>query len=155
MIGSFKEKQYNAMTISWGSLGCIWGRPFVQVVVRPHRYTFEFMEHYPTFTIGAFPPEYRQMLSLLGTRSGREGDKISSSGLTPMAATLADAPVFAEAELVIECRKIYWQDLDPTHFLAENIAKNYPSQDYHRMYFGEILAIQGVERFRSTGAAPC
>jgi flavin reductase (DIM6/NTAB) family NADH-FMN oxidoreductase RutF len=146
--GDFQEKQYNAMTISWGSLGYIWGRPFVQVVVRPHRYTFEFIEHYPTFTVCAFPPEFRQMLSLLGTRSGREEDKISSAGLTPTAATCVAAPAFAQAELVFECRKIYWQDLDPAHFLAGDIDKNYPTQDYHRMYYGEIVAIEGVEKFR-------
>ena len=48
-------EQYNAMTISWGSLGVMWDRPFVQVVVRPQRYTFEFMERFDTFTVCAFP----------------------------------------------------------------------------------------------------
>ncbi len=146
--GNYAGRQYNAMTISWGSLGFIWGRPFVQVLVRPHRYTFEFMERYPTFSVCAFPPEYRPALSLLGTRSGRAGDKISAAGLTPAPAACIEAPVYAEAELVLECRKMYWQDLDPAHFLLADIAKNYPIQDYHRLYFGEILAIEGTAKFR-------
>ena len=35
------------MTVSWGSMGMIWNKPFIQVVVRPQRHTFEFMEKYP------------------------------------------------------------------------------------------------------------
>ena len=45
---------------------------------------------------------------------------------------------FAEARLAMECRKIYWQDLQPEHFLAPDIADNYPQRDYHRMYVGQI-----------------
>ena len=80
------------MTISWGSLGVMWGRPFVQVVVRPQRYTFEFMERYQTFTLCAFPRQYHQALSLLGTKSGRDGDKIAEAGLTPTSAPASRRP---------------------------------------------------------------
>ena len=38
---------------------------------------------------------------------------------------------------------MYWQDMDPTHFLDPTIDKNYVEQDYHRIYFGEIVAILG------------
>lgn len=146
--GDFAEGKFNAMTISWGSLGVMWGRPFAQVVVRPHRYTFAFMEHYPTFTLCAFPRQFRRALSLLGTKSGRDGDKIAESGLTPTAASRIPAPAYAEAGLVLECRKIYWQDYDPGHFLDPEIAGNYPQQDYHRVYFGEILAVTGTDLYR-------
>lgn len=145
--GDIVTSRYNAMTISWGSIGFVWGRPFVQVLVRPQRYTFEFMEHYDSFTLCAFPIEYRQALSLLGTKSGREGDKIGTAGLTPIPVDCIAAPGYQEAELIFECRKIYWQDFDPAHFAAPDIAKNYPIQDYHRVYFGEILKIQGVAKF--------
>lgn len=145
--GDYAARRYNAMTISWGSIGFVWGRPFVQVLVRPQRYTFEFMEHYDSFSLCAFPNEYRQALSLLGTKSGREGDKIGTAGLTPIAVECIAAPGYQEAELILECRKIYWQDFDPAHFVAPDIAKNYPIQDYHRVYFGEILNIQGTAKF--------
>ena len=58
---------------------------------------------------------------------------------------------FAEAELVVECRKIYFDDLEPRQFLADWIEPNYPKKDYHRMYFGEILAISGVAKYRAKG----
>jgi flavin reductase (DIM6/NTAB) family NADH-FMN oxidoreductase RutF len=145
--GDYSQRHYNAMTISWGSLGVMWGRPFIQVVVRPHRYTYEFIERYESFTVCAFPKEYHQALSLLGAKSGREMDKIAQAGLTPIPATCVAAPAYTEAGLVIECRKIYWQDLDPAHFLDPAIARNYPHKDYHRIYYGEILAVQGTEQY--------
>ncbi len=149
--GDFAEGQFNTMTVGWGSIGTMWGRPFAQVVVRPTRYTYEFMERYDTFTLCAFAEKYRQALQLLGTRSGRAGDKIAEAGLTPLASTVVSAPGFAEAELIIECRKSYWDDLDATHFLEAFIARNYTQKDYHRIYFGEIVAVAGEGAYRYSG----
>jgi len=148
--GDFAAGEYNAMTVGWGSLGTMWNRPFVQVVVRPVRYTFEFTEAYPTFTVSAFPERYRDALQLLGTKSGRDGDKIAEAGLTPVASTRVAAPSFAEAELVVECRKIYFDDFDPSRFLDPEIDGHYPAKDYHRIYFGEIVAIQGAPGYRAS-----
>ncbi len=145
--GDFQTQQYNAMTISWGSLGVMWGRPFIQVVVRPQRYTFQFMERFETFTVCAFPKEYHPALSLLGAKSGREGDKIAEAGLTVIPASCVAAPAYAEAEVVLECRKMYWQNMDPSHFLDSTIARMYAEKDYHRIYYGEILAVQGTEQY--------
>lgn len=145
--GDFALKDFNAMTVGWGSLGYIWRRPFVQVVVRPVRYTFSFMERFDSFTLTAFPAEYDAALSLLGTKSGRDGDKIAESGLTPTPSTIVPAPGFAEAELILECRKMYWDDLEPDHFLDAGIHAHYPAKDYHRIYYGEILAIFGTGKY--------
>jgi flavin reductase (DIM6/NTAB) family NADH-FMN oxidoreductase RutF len=146
--GDFAAGEYNTMTVAWGSLGCMWNRPFAQVVVRPTRYTYEFMERFDSFTLTAFPEPLRPALQLLGTRSGRDGDKIAKAGLTPIASTAVAAPGFAEAELILECRKLYWQDLEPAQFLHPGIEANYPERDYHRVYFGEILAAFGGEAHR-------
>ncbi len=51
---------------------------------------------------------------------------------------LKGAVYFEEARLVLECRKLYFQDLDPEHFLDRGLESNYPHKDYHRMYVGEI-----------------
>lgn len=147
--GDFARKEFNSMVISWGSLGVMWSKPFVQVVVRPTRYTYEFINKFPDFTLCAFPEEYRKVLNKLGSKSGREIDKITHSGLTPCPAELVAAPVYAEAELVLECRKMYWQDMNPANFLDEKITKCYTSDDYHRIYFGELLAVHGVDKFCS------
>lgn len=146
--GDWQKGHFNTMTVGWGSMGVMWGLPFIQVVVRPARYTFEFMEKYATFTVCAFPSKYDDAMQLLGTKSGRDGDKITESGLTPIASTQAAAPGFAQAELILECRKIYWADLDKTHFLDARIQEKYPRADYHRCYYGEILAVWGDKKYR-------
>lgn len=145
--GDFAAQQFNTMTISWGSLGVMWNKPFAQVVVRPVRYTYEFIEQFDTFTLCAFPPQYHRALSLLGAKSGRDGNKIAEAGLTPAAAPCVAAPAYKEAELVIACRKMYWQDIDPAHFLNPQIDRNYPQKDYHRIYYGEIMAVEGVSHY--------
>jgi flavin reductase (DIM6/NTAB) family NADH-FMN oxidoreductase RutF len=142
--GDFSLGSYNAMTIGWGSLGVMWSRPFVQVVVRPTRYTYEFMERYDTFTVCAFPARRAPALELLGSKSGRQGDKIAEAGLHPVASRKVAAPSYAEAELVLECRKIYWDDMERDHFLDAAIEEKYPRKDYHRIYFGEIVAAFGT-----------
>jgi len=139
--GDFSKKHFNVMTISWGSMGTIWDRPFVQVVVRPTRYTFEFMNQYDSFTLSAFGESHRDALNLLGSRSGRDGDKIGASGLTPVASQKVASPSFAEAELTLECRKLFWQDIDHAHFVDAGIEEHYPRKDYHRMFFGEVIAL--------------
>lgn len=106
------------------------------------------MERYETFTVCAFPDKCRGALQLLGSKSGKAGDKIVESGLTPAASTRIAAPSYAEAELVLECRKIYWDDLKPDHFLDGRIQANYPKKDYHRIYYGEIIAALGESKYQ-------
>jgi flavin reductase (DIM6/NTAB) family NADH-FMN oxidoreductase RutF len=145
--GDFASAQYNMMTVSWGMLGVMWNKPIAQVVVRPTRHTYSLIEKHPDFTLTAFSNEFRPVLSRLGAKSGRDIDKINHSGLTPVQSSTVAAPAFAEAELVIECRKVYYDDLNPDHFLAAYIDPEYQN-DYHRIYYGEILALQGTQKYR-------
>jgi len=145
--GDYAKNDFNTMTISWGALGTLWSKPFAFVAVRHSRYTYQFMQKYDTFTLTAFPDKYHQALSLLGNKSGRNGDKIAESGLTPEPATMVAAPTFKEAELVIECQKMYADDLNPAHFLDEGIYRHYPNRDFHRIYYGEILFASGIDEY--------
>jgi flavin reductase (DIM6/NTAB) family NADH-FMN oxidoreductase RutF len=145
--GDFSARDMNCMTVSWGAFGVIWGRPMAMVVVRPSRHTHGFMERYDTFTLSAFPEKLRPALDYCGSHSGRDGDKMKAAGITPAAARVVKAPGFAEAELVVECRKTYADAIEPGHFLAPWIGGNYPAADYHTMYFGEILAVSGVAKY--------
>jgi flavin reductase (DIM6/NTAB) family NADH-FMN oxidoreductase RutF len=144
--GENKPGAFNSMTVSWGGLGFIWSRPLAIVVVRPQRFTYQFTERCDTFSLCAFPEQYREALNVLGTRSGRDGRKMTDCGLKPIKLSRIASPGFDEAELIIECRKSYFNDLDPKHFLAEHIAPNYQG-DYHRMYFGEVVAVSGTKEY--------
>ncbi len=144
--GSLKDGSFNTMTVAWGGLGTMWQKPLVMVVVRPTRYTFEFMEKSDSFTVSAFPPELKEKLAYLGSHSGRDSDKIAETGLTPEASSVVEAPSFTEADLVLECRKSYYNDFVPENFIADYIAGQYDN-DYHRMYFGEVAAVSATERY--------
>jgi len=141
--GDFANKDFNCMTVAWGGFGNMWNLPIVMIVVRPTRFTYNFINRYQDFTLCAFPEKYRSALNILGTQSGRDGDKLSLAGLTAIPAAQVTAPSFAEAELCVECRKLYWQDYIPENFLDVRIEQEYPAKDYHRMFFGEIVALNG------------
>ena len=138
---------FNFMTVSWGGLGFLWNKPFALVVVRPTRYTRQFIDDASSYTLSVLPEAYRRALNYAGSHSGREGDKARACGLTPQASRRVGAPSFAEAELVLECRKSYFTDLDPAHFLDETIPSHYPARDYHRVYIGEVLAAYGTSEW--------
>ena len=131
----------NTMTASWGGMGVLWNKNVVTVYVRPQRYTYEFMEKGDYFTIAFFGEEWRDALKLCGAKSGRDIDKVKECGFT-LAYGAGDAPYFAEAQLVLVCKKLYFDDIEPGHFLAADIdEKNYPNKDYHTMYVGEIVGV--------------
>lgn len=130
----------NMMTVAWGSIGCMWAKPFAQIVVRPQRHTRKYVEQSDSFTLCAFPEKYRKDMQTLGTISGLDGDKLSKTGLTLKASMRVAAPVYNEADFILKCRKIYFQDMDPRGFIDKMIKKNYAAKDYHRIYFGEILS---------------
>ena len=73
----------NAMTASWGGLGVMWSKNVAFVVVRPQRYTKEFLDAEPAFSLSFLGDEHRKALSYLGSVSGRNEDKMARCGLTP------------------------------------------------------------------------
>jgi flavin reductase (DIM6/NTAB) family NADH-FMN oxidoreductase RutF len=131
---------FNVMTASWGGLGVLWGKQVCFCVVRPTRYTYNFMEKSDYFTLSFFTEAYRSVLNFCGTHSGRNTNKIEKTGLTPLTGSKG-VPFYDEARLVIEARKIYFQDLNPENFLDDSIEDNYPEKDYHRLYLGEIIRV--------------
>ena len=140
LITAGTGEQCNTMTASWGGLGVLWGKPVATVYIRPQRYTLEFVEREEKFTLAFFGEEYRKALALCGSKSGRDIDKVKECGFT--VETADGAPYFAQADLVLVCRKAYWQDMDPTHFLDGEIdGKWYPEKDYHRIFIGEIVEV--------------
>ena len=139
LITAGDKESFNTMTASWGGMGVLWNKNVVFCFIRPQRYTYEFMEKNNTFTLSFFSECFRDALKLCGSKSGRDLDKVKATGLIPVN---ADGGIyFEQADTVFVCKKIYSQDINPSNFLDANIAKNYPNNDYHRMYVGEIEKI--------------
>ena len=137
LVTAQKDGKANTMTASWGGLGVMWGKNVAYIVLRPQRYTKEFVDAGETFSLSVLDEEYRKTLSYLGTVSGRDEDKITKASLTVEHAD--GTPYFGEANTVLVCRKLYAQNYDPACFIDKSCdEKWYPDKDYHTMYIAEV-----------------
>jgi len=82
LLAAGDAKHINAVTISWGSLGFIWQRPVVTVLVRPPRYTHKFMNEFERFSVSLYDEKHKKALNIMGTQSGRNTDEVALSGLS-------------------------------------------------------------------------
>ncbi|MBQ3404831.1 MAG: flavin reductase [Oscillospiraceae bacterium] len=110
LVTAGSMERFNSCTVGWGSMGTLWTRPgksgsVMTVYLHPSRYTREVMMDSGTFTVSFFPKGYKRALGYMGSRSGRDGDKVEGSGLTPVA--VGGGVSYEEAELVFVCRKLY------------------------------------------------
>lgn len=140
LVTAEKDGKANTMTASWGGIGVMWGKDVACIVIRPQRYTKEFIDGSDTLSISVLPEGNKDIYGYLGKVSGRDEDKIAKSGLS--LAHDSGIPYFEEAETVLLCRKLFAQDMKPEAFLDPSIPdKWYPQKDYHTMYICEIEKI--------------
>jgi flavin reductase (DIM6/NTAB) family NADH-FMN oxidoreductase RutF len=119
----------------------LWSSPVVTIYIRDARYTYQFINNGKYFTLCAFDEQYRSTTQYWGSKSGRNEDKIKTSGLTPQKTELGNV-YFTEARLVIECEKVYHADLEPANITDPRGAKAYENTDSrHRMFIGKILNV--------------
>lgn len=139
LVASGSDDDFNMMTASWGGVGFMWGKPVALTVVRPSRFTHDFIEKTGRFTLSFFDKTYRPQLSLLGSKSGRDMDKIHNSGLTSK--VLPDGQIsFEEAWLTIECEVVYKDEIKADNFIDKSLLKWYKPEagGFHTAYVGEI-----------------
>lgn len=147
LVTAGTPERFNTMTIGWGSMGTIWGpphkgKPILTVYVSPARYTHSFLEENEYFTVSFFPEAYRRDLLLLGSKSGRDGDKVALTGLTPVAAT--HGVDFEQAELTFVCRKLYSHQFELEQVPADVADWIYTRVPPHTMFIGEVVDV--IER---------
>lgn len=135
----------NPMTIGWGTMGVEWGRPIFVAYVRESRYTRQMLDESGEFTVNIPMGQVdRQILSVCGTRSGRDIDKVAELGLTLEPGECVDAPGIHQLPLTLEC-KILYRVAQPVNSIPQNIQDRYypkdpqGNQDFHYAYFGEIV----------------
>lgn len=145
LITAGNEESQNTMTASWGGLGVMYGKNVAFIVVRPQRYTKEFLDREATFSLSFLDKEYRKTLNYLGTVSGRSEDKITKSGLK---VDYADGtPFFNESNQVLICKKLFAQTMDGNSLLEEKLKNTwYPQNDYHTLYIAEVTKALAATR---------
>ncbi|MBR6229633.1 MAG: flavin reductase family protein [Eubacterium sp.] len=133
------KDQFNMMTISWGSLGTLWNKPVATVYVRTSRYTHDFMDDNELFTISFYPEDFKKALGVMGSKSGRDMDKMKDSGFTPK--EVNGSVTFEEAEVTIVCRKLFRQELSVENMPEDVKNSLYNCDAPHDMYIGEVVEI--------------
>ena len=132
-------EHHNAMSISWGGMGTLWNKPVVTVYVNPLRYTYQFMEANEYFTVSFLPAELKKAHGVMGAKSGRDTDKDKEAHLTPV--PVGESVTYAEAEVTLLCRKIYYDDFEIDRVPADVVEEHYITEPVHRMYIGEVIDI--------------
>lgn len=138
LVTAGTAENYNTMTASWGFAGVMWGKNCAVTVIRPQRYTKEFIDREEYFTLSFYGDEMKDALRFCGSRSGRDFDKAKETGLVPVE---TDGTVtFEQAQLTLVCKKLYVQEMNKECFCDKTLAEaNYPTGDLHTAYIGEII----------------
>ncbi|MCH5284557.1 MAG: flavin reductase [Akkermansiaceae bacterium] len=129
LITAGTPDSFNCMTASWGGVGFLWNRPVAFIFVRPNRHTINFIEQHERLSLSFMPESYRQDLIYCGRNSGRDVDKMAHTSLKPMVLA-SGTPAFEDADLVLDCRKMFktplqqadfmdWNEVSPSFYAAE------------------------------------
>ncbi len=141
LLGSYDAAgKPNLMTIGWGAVGSLWSVPVWQVLVRPTRYTYRCIEHTGCFSVNVPTGDMGMTVATCGSTSGRDADKFAECGLTAEKAGSVLAPTVAECPIVYECQVVHSTDVLPEKLTDEILGGHYMDGDFHRIYFGKILA---------------
>jgi len=146
----------NTMTIGWGHIGVLWGKPIFIAYVRESRHTKTMIENHGEYTVNVpMGPVDRSILGFCGTKSGRDTDKIKELGLTLVDSDNIAVPGIKELPLTLECKVIYTQKQDLSAIPADLIKRYYPAYtdsnigfaeaDGHYVYVGEIVGAYIIE----------
>lgn len=140
LITAGDAADYNMMTASWGGLGYLWNKPVATVYVRPERYTDKYINNTGRFTLMFFSQSMRPTLTAMGTKSGRDYDKMNEPSLTPL--TLPSGQIaFQQARIIIECEVLYKDAMTADKFVDAKPLQSWYGQEkgnLHNIYIAEI-----------------
>ena len=136
--------EINTMTIGWGNIAYIWGKPIFTVLVRESRHSYQLLEDSAEFTVSIpLNNDLKKEVAFCGSKSGRDYDKFAQSNLTAQPGNVIDVPVVGECELHYECRVVYKSEMEETNLAADYKDRHYSGadeNDYHTIYYGEIVS---------------
>ncbi len=107
------------MTIAWGGV-CSSQPPCVAVSIRKATYSHAAIFERKAFTVNVPSESYVKEADYFGIYSGKNTDKFSATGLTPVKGDRVDAPFIKEFPLILECNLISSSEIGiHTHFIGE------------------------------------
>ena len=94
-------------------------------------------------------------MNICGTKTGRDIDKISETGLTLEESEKVSVPAIRQLPLTLECKVVYKQLQDKNAITEKNNKIFYPqdvdssasgaNKDYHIAYYGQIVSAYIIE----------
>jgi len=141
-----KEDNYNSMTASGGGMVMLFRKPYTMLIFPSNRYTLELIKKQQTYTLSYFPEAYKKQVMFLGSKSGRNSDKMKEVELTSLVLPSGNVS-FQEAKLIMECKLTQITTPQfPDDFYAQEaidyLSEPYKDLDEHRKYvFGEISGV--------------
>ena len=139
LVAAGTMDDHNAMTVSWGGVGCLWGKSVATVYIRPNRHTYGYFEENEYFTVSFYPEDCKKALGVMGSKSGRDCDKVGMTRLTPQA--VENSMTFAQASVTLVCRKMYRQFMDADAMPKDVLDTFYKDGDIHYMFIGEVMDV--------------
>jgi flavin reductase (DIM6/NTAB) family NADH-FMN oxidoreductase RutF len=145
VITAGKLDHFNSMVGSGGGLGVLFKKPTAWCIIRADRYTLEMIQKEQTYTMSYFPGEYREQMLFLGSKSGRDSQKMKEVELTSVQTPCGDMS-FKEARLIIDCKLTQLTAANPNDFCTQEakdaINEAYKEANVYRKFvFGEITHV--------------
>lgn len=145
VITAGNSMHYNSMVSSGGGMGILFKKPVIWSVLRSDRYTLELIREERTYTISYFPDNYKEQLIFLGSKSGKNSNKMQEVELTSIQTPLENI-TFEEARLIIECKLIQITTPNVSDFYTQEVqdylTEAYKSPaDIREYLFGEITHV--------------
>ena len=119
----------NIITIAWAGTICT-NPPMVSISVRPERYSHSILRDTGEFVVNLTTRDLVYATDYCGVKSGRDTDKFSVLGLTPVAAAQVKAPLIGESPVNLECR-----------------VKQILPLGSHDMFLAEVVAVHADQRY--------
>lgn len=140
LVSNCERGRSNVMTIGWGFVGILWGRPYFIVAVRKSRHTHRCIEATMDYTVNVPGRKMEDILQYCGTVSGRDHDKVKDLGMRLGKPRKVTSPTILGCRIIYECKVIYKMTVNPRLIPKNLLSEIYPDRDYHTFYFGEIVA---------------
>lgn len=137
--------EVNSMTISWGNIGRMWNRPIFTVMVRKERHTYKLIEESNEFTISIPYEDMKEQVAFLGSKSGRDMNKLEALNIKTLKGEVTDTPVLDIKGIHYECKVVYKTEMTDKDLDGEIKDKWYGKESHHTIYFGEIVASYVIE----------
>lgn len=134
VVGTYdKQNNPNIMTAAWGGI-CNSKPPSIYVSLREATYSYGNIMNRKSYTVSIPGEKHLKEADYFGIASGRDTDKFTDTGMTPVRSDMVDAPYVEEFPLVLECKLVKTEKLG-----------------LHTMFVGEIMGIKADEDVLSGG----